>query len=63
MERLKPFVQSDMAALHRRFRCDREILPAFLFGAAIPTDRGRFIGMTDHAAVRANRTSGPAEPL
>ena len=60
MERHQPLIQSDMAALHQRPGRDREILPAFLLGAAIPAGLiFELVGVVYRAAVRANRAIRP----
>ena len=59
----QPLVEWDMAALHDGPGGDREVLPAFLFSAAIPARLLGLVGVVDRAAMRADRTFRPAGPL
>ena len=58
---MQPLLQRDMAALHDGPGRDREILAAFLFGAAIPARLLERIGVPNRPAVGADRTFWPAE--
>ena len=61
MEAKQPLVQGNVAPLHDGFHGDGEILAARGFGAPIDALALRRIGVTDHAAMRANRTPGPQD--
>ena len=57
----QPLIERDMAALHDGPGRDREILPAFLLGAAIPARLLRLVGVVDRPAMAANRAFRPAQ--
>ena len=57
----QPLIERDMAALHDGPGRDREILSAFLLGAAIPAGLFRRVGVADCPAMAANRAFRPAQ--
>jgi hypothetical protein len=60
MEALHPFMQGDVAALHRRVHRHGEILAADRFRAAEGAGRLNRVGVIDDAAMGTNRTIWPA---
>ncbi len=56
-------MKRDMRPLKQRADANREILPTLARAAAIDPYFLRLVGIADRAAVRANRTIGPAHFL